>query len=99
MESLPVRPTVSDPAHTRLRQMRIFGICFLAGLLLGLVPTGIGWYQARSQRDALADDLRWANLEINLASAAVLVRHGDYAAARDAASRFFSDARRELDAP
>lgn len=71
---------------------------FLAGLLLGLVPTGVRLFQVSSERNTLEQQLRLANLEINLASAAVLARHGDYAAARDAASRFFSDAQVELDA-
>jgi hypothetical protein len=36
---------------------------------------------------------------MNLASAALMARHGDYTAARDAASRFFDDARQAVDAP
>jgi len=97
METLPVKPSVSHPAPTRSAPIRIYAICFVAGLLLGLVPTGVQLYQVRSERNTAEQQLRWANLELNLASAAVLVRHGDYAAARDAASRFFSDAQIELD--
>jgi hypothetical protein len=53
--------------------------------------------QAQGERDALQQQLRVANLEMNLSSAAVLARHGDYTAARDAASRFFSEGREAID--
>lgn len=98
MATPPVSPSLSTPAPTRLRLLRMYGIGFLAGVLVAIVPTGVGLLQVRSERNTLEQQLRLANLDINLASAAVLARHGDYAAARDAASRFFSDAQVELDA-
>ena len=67
------------------------------GLLVGLVPIGIGLIQAQGERDALQRRLQVANLEMNLANAALMARHGDYTAARDAASRFFDDARQAVD--
>jgi hypothetical protein len=69
----------------------------LAGLLIGLVPTGVRLLQTQRERDALEQQLHVANLEMNLSSAAVMARHGDYTAARDAASRFYSDARLAVD--
>ena len=91
----------ASPEHTsappRSNQFKTYGICFLAGVLIALVPTGIGLVQTQRERDALQRQLRVANLEMNLASAAVMARHGDYTAARDAASRFFTDARQAVD--
>lgn len=54
--------------------------------------------QTQGERDALEQRLQEANLEMNLAGAALMARHGDYTAARDAASRFFNDARQAIDA-
>jgi hypothetical protein len=76
----------------------MYGICFLAGLLLGLIPTGLRLIQTQGERDDLQRRLQIAGLEMNLASAALMARHGDYTAARDAASRFFNDARQAVDA-
>ena len=87
MEQPAARP-VPVPASPRTRKIRMYGICMLIGLLIGLVPTGIRLVQTQRQRNALEQQLRVANLELNLASAAVMARHGDYTAARDAASRF-----------
>lgn len=83
---------------TRSAHLRMYGIFFLAGLLLGLVPTGIRLVQTQGERDALEQRVQIANLELNLAAAALLARHGDYTGARDAASRFFDDARHAIDA-
>jgi predicted exporter len=92
----PATRPAATPAPPRSR-FKIYGICLLAGLLLGLIPTGVRLIQAQRERDALQQQLRVANLEMNLSSAAVMARHGDYTAARDAASRFFSDARLAVD--
>jgi hypothetical protein len=92
----PATRSAAAPAQPRSR-VKLYGICLLAGLLIGLIPTGVGLLQTQRERDALQQQLRVANLEMNLSSAAVMARHGDYAAARDAASRFFSDARLAVD--
>jgi hypothetical protein len=96
MDQLAPRP-VPAPERTRSAQLKVYGICVLAGLLIGLIPTGISLIQTQGERDAIQQRLQVANLELSLASAAVLARHGDYAAARDAASRFFSEARQAVD--
>src|SRR5688500_4203562 len=96
MEQPAARPA-HTPARSRSRQIKTYGIVFLAGLLIGLIPTGIALLQTQRERDALQQQLQLANLEMNLSSAAVMARHGDYTAARDAASRFFSDARQAID--
>ena len=87
-------PTLAQP---RSKRFKTYGICFLAGLLIALIPTGIRLIQTQGERDALQQQLRAANLEMNLSSAALMARHGDYAAARDAASRFFTDAAQAVD--
>lgn len=97
MDQPAARP-VATPSATRSKQIKVYAICFLAGLLLGLIPTGIRLMQTQGERDALQQRLQVANLEMNLASAALMARHGDYTAARDAASRFFNDARQAVDA-
>lgn len=96
MDQLEPRPV---PASERQRTARLkaYGICILAGVLIGLIPTGVALIQTRGERAALQRQLEVANLELSLSSAAVMARHGDYAAARDAASRFFSDARVAVD--
>ena len=97
MDQPAARP-VPTPSPTRSKQIKMYGICLLAGLLLGLIPTGIRLLQTQGERDALQQRLQVANLEMNLASAALMARHGDYPAARDAASRFFNDGRQAIDA-
>lgn len=96
MEQPAIRPA-APPAGPRSRQLKTYGICLLAGLLIGVVPTGVRLLQTQRERGALQQQLRVANLEMNLSSAAVMARHGDYTAARDAASRFFSDAAQAVD--
>lgn len=96
MDQPAARPA-HTPAQSPSRRIKVYGICLLAGLLIGLIPTGIRLFQVQRERTALEQQLRMANLEMNLSSAAVMARHGDYTAARDAASRFFSDARQAVD--
>ena len=96
MDQPAARPAPT-PAQPQSKRIKTYGICFLAGLLLALIPLGIRLVQTQRERDALQQQLRVANLEMNLSSAAVMARHGDYTAARDAASRFFTDATQSVD--
>ena len=96
MEKPPATPAVSTPALRR-GPLKAYALCFVAGLLIGLLPVGIRMLQLQRDHDALATQMRHLQLENHLATAAVLARHGDYTAARDAASRFFSDARGVVD--
>jgi len=93
--------TVASPGPTTARpplnRIKTYGIWFLAGFLIGLIPLGVRVIQTQRERDALQQQLRLANLEMNLAGAAVMARYGDYSAARDAASRFFTDATQAVD--
>ena len=87
-------PAAPTPPRPRLKQIQAYGIWFLAGLLIGLLPAAFRLIQTQRERDALQQQLAVARLEMNLASAALMARHGDYTAARDAASQFVSDAGR-----
>jgi hypothetical protein len=83
----------------RLPQFKAYGVWFLAGLLIGVLPVGIRLYQAQRAGDALQQQLQATQMEMHLASAALMARHGDYTAAREAASQFFSAARQAVDDP
>jgi hypothetical protein len=87
------------PSRSRLQQIKAYGIWFLLGLLVGVLPLGVRLFQAQRDRGALHQQLQVAQLEMHLASAALMARHGDYTAARDSASEFFSAARRAADDP
>ena len=91
------QPAAHTPTRPRLEQTKAYGIWFLVGLLIGLLPPAVRLIQTPRERDSLQQQLQIAHLEMNLASAALSARHGDYTAARAAASQFFSDARRAAD--
>lgn len=97
MDQLPSRPAPTSPERPRTAQLKVYTICVLAGLLIGLIPTAVSLVRTQRERDALQRQMQVADLELSLSSAAVMARHGDYAAARDAASRFFSDATQAVD--
>lgn len=90
-------PAAPAPTRPRLKQIKAYGIWFLAGLLIGLLPAAVRLLQTQRERDSLQQQLAVAHLEMNLAGAALMARHGDYTAARDAASQYFSDAGRAAD--
>ena len=85
----PTVPAKPAPPVNFTKSIRGYLICVLAGALLTAVPLGIRLYQLQRDRTALQERVDWADLEIDLARASVMARHGDYAAARDAASSFF----------
>ena len=90
-------PTAHTTTPSRLIKVKAYGIWFLVGLLIGLVPMTVRFIQTRGERNSLQEQLAVGRLEMNLAGAALMARHGDYTAARDAASQFFSDARQAAD--
>lgn len=58
------------------------------------------WLQARSRAaelDAAHQEIRGLRLENTLGAAALFARRGQYAEAREAASRFFTQAREDVD--
>ena len=87
------------PARPRFQNVKAYGTCFLIGLLIGLLPVGVRLVQTQGERDSLQQQLSVAQLEMHLATAALMARHGDFTAARDAAIRFYAEAKRAADAP
>ena len=85
---------------TKNRQVHRFGIyatVVFGAFLLGFVPM---WLTARTragERDAAQQALRLAQVENSLAGAAIQARRGDYEAAREAASTFYTSLQAELD--
>jgi hypothetical protein len=66
--------------------------------LLGLVPMWLKAREAALQRDAARRELRLSQTQGTLASAVIDARRGEYEAARQTASDFFTTLRSELDA-
>ena len=77
-------------ASSLVRRFVTYAVVLVVVFLLGLVPM---WLVARgraSERDEARRELRMCRLENNLSSAAVDSRRGEYEAARQAASSFFT---------
>lgn len=80
-----------------VKQMRVYISCVLVGFIFGLALGGIPWLRSGRSLESTERLLRRSSIELHLAGAAAMARHGDYAAARDAASRFFTDVRAWLE--
>ena len=90
-------PTGTSPRIRQLKRLGFFAAILMVVFLLGLVPM---WLTARERgrdRDGLQRELRLTQIENALASAAILARRGDYEPAREAASRFYTNLRAEVD--
>ena len=90
-------PTGTSPRIRQLKRFGFFAAILMMVFLLGLVPM---WLTARERgrdRDGLQRELRLTQIENALASAAILARRGDYEPAREAASRFYTNLRAEVD--
>ena len=88
-------PVKSDPRSNRLK---VYIGCVVLGFVIGLALFGLPWMRAQRELNGVTERLQLSTIELHLASAAVMARHGDYPAARDAASRFFTEATTTLDA-
>lgn len=97
MEKHETKERRAAAAPPRSSRVRGYAVTLLVGLLIGLLPTGIPLWQAQRDNTQLRRQLLFAELDVQLARTAILARHGDYTAARDAASTFFSSARSVLD--
>jgi hypothetical protein len=90
-------PTALPPARSSSSRLAAYAVALLVVFLLGLVPM---WLTARERARELEhaeQHLRLAHLQNMLASGVVDARRGDYEAARQSASRFFTEARGEVD--
>ena len=93
-EDVEHEPVKSAPS---LRRFISYAGVLLAVFLLGLVPM---WLQSRASAARLTDaerQLTIVRMQSDLASAAIDARRGDYEPARQAASRFFTSLRAEID--
>ena len=80
-----------------MRRVVIYGSVLLVVFLLGFVPM---WLQSRAAAGRLAEAerrLTLGGMQVNLASAAIDARRGDYEPARQAVSQFFTSLRAEID--
>jgi len=83
--------------NKRVRRLILYTAVLLVVFLAGLVPM---WFTSRTyarERDAAQASLRISNLQNSLANAAIDARRGEYEAARQAASDFFTNLRIETD--
>lgn len=83
--------------NKHVRRWIIYAVVLLVVFLAGLVPM---WLTARTnahERDAAQVSLRISTLQNSLANAAIDARRGEYEAARQAASDFFTNLRIELE--
>ena len=77
--------------NKRVRRLIVYAAVLLVVFLAGLVPM---WLTSRTharERDAAQAALRVSNLQNSLANAAIDARRGEYEAARQAASDFFTN--------
>jgi hypothetical protein len=80
-----------------MRRFIIYAGVLLVVFLLGFIPM---WLKARTAADSLVaaeHQLTLTRMQVNLASAVIDARRGDYEPARQAASQFFTPLRAELD--
>jgi hypothetical protein len=80
-----------------LRRAGIYALAALALFLIGFIPM---WLTARSRATELHQtqgELRLARMQNGLASAAIDARRAEYESARQAASRFFTESRAEIE--
>lgn len=89
----------SEPVQTDDRRKRIiiYAAILVGVFLLGLVPMWLVAHSRANERDEARRELRICRIRSALASTAADARRGDYEAARQTASDFFTDLRTEMD--
>ena len=97
----PQHTAATDVSPSRPARKVSLRITTLLGLLAGAFLVGFVpmWWTAHSRANDLeirTEQLADSELENALSSAAVLARQGEYEAAREAASRFFTELSREI---
>lgn len=80
--------------YVRLALLFIIGM--LVAFLLGFIPMWLISRANANERDRVRNDLRRSQLQNTLASAAIDARRADYEAARQSASKFFTEVSGEL---
>lgn len=90
------RETIS-PRVNPWRRFGIYALILVVVFLMGLVPM---WLTARNrakERDDARRELRLSELENDLSAAVINARRGEYEAARQATSSFFTSLRAQCD--
>lgn len=86
--------TVEQPkppqTDSRIKRIAIFAGIVIVAFLVGLVPMWLKEWGTANERDAASRELRLCNMQLILASATISARRGDYEAARQATSDFFT---------
>lgn len=80
-----------------IRRLLSYTIVLIVGILLGVVPTWLTFRQCPGDLAAAERQLNPARIENALASAVIGAQRGDYTAAHQAASNFFTLLRAETD--
>jgi len=82
----------SKPPQTypRIKRIVIFAGIVIVAFLAGLVPMWFKAWGRANERDAAQHELRLCNMQLTLASATISARRGEYEAARQATSDFFT---------
>ena len=88
------------PAKNRqVHRVGVYATVVVVVFLLGFVPMWLTARSRASERDALQEALRLAQIENSLAAATIQARRGEYEPAREAASTFYSGLQAELGRP
>ncbi|MGI8837023.1 MAG: hypothetical protein ACR2H4_10350 [Pyrinomonadaceae bacterium] len=93
-EDVQPKPVQSSPV---MRRFITYAGVILVIFLLGFIPM---WLKARAATSSLGErehQLMLVRMQSNLASAVIDARRGDYEAARQGASEFFTSLRAEID--
>lgn len=92
-----VSQSQSGQPFSRMSRFVIYVVLLLIGFVIGFVPM---WAKSRESASSLSlatRQLSLAGVQNSLASAAIDARRGDYEAARQAASSFYTSLRTETD--
>jgi len=94
-------PTINEGKsilqNERVRKVILYAAIVLFVFLIGLVPMWITSQARARERDAALANLRISTLQNTMGNAAIDARRGEYEAARQAASDFFTNLQAEID--
>lgn len=88
------KPSQTDP---RIKRIAIFAGIVIVAFLVGLVPMWLKAWGRANERDAAQRQLRLCNMQLTLASATISARRGEYEAARQTTSDFFTALHAQLE--
>jgi hypothetical protein len=89
--------TAAGTGQTAKRRWPLFAIAITIAFLAGLIPMWMLAHQRAMERDANSDKLVVLQLENEAAAAAMYAKRGEYEAARQHASTFYTQLRSAVD--